>query len=64
MSGKEGVSRQEKYKMKGLSEVEEVDKSANESSVKLVMQDSSVGVDGIQIEVAQNDSEEESEYEV
>lgn len=47
MSGKEGVSRQEKYKMKGLSEVEEVDKSANESSVKLVMQDSSVGVDGI-----------------
>ena len=64
MSGKEGVSRQEKYKMKGLSEVEEVDKSANESSVKLVMQDSSVGIGDIQIQVAENDSEEESEYEV
>ena len=47
MSGKEGVSRQDKYKMKGLSEVEEVDKSANESSVKLVMQDSSVGMGDI-----------------
>ena len=47
MSGKEGVSRQDKYRMKGLSEVEEADKSANESSRHLVMQDSSIGVDGI-----------------
>ena len=47
MSGKEGVSRQGKYKIKGPSEAEKADKSANESSIHLVMQDSSVGLDGI-----------------
>ena len=64
MSGQEGVSRKDKYRMKGLSDVEEVDKSANESSRHLVMQDSSIGVDGIQIEVAENNLDEDSEYEV
>ena len=49
MSGKEGVPRSEKYRMNGnsgLKEVTEAEKSANESSLRLVgKQESEIGAD-------------------